>query len=660
MNINHLLMGLSTLVVSISLPCNAVANETHQPGGTDNIDDVISKERPEEANHPFRVKFRNAPINASGKYQQYSIRQLNSYITMDQDGDDVRLNGDQDEKVKAMFIRHPEPEFSDYFHIVNAENLEYLRVTDYGKVSFQGQTTYPQQYFWAVEKVGNNYRMKNLHTESYVTWWDVDSSTNDLGLSFQGDNYDRVLWHLDKEGWGHATINDFDAKLYGAEIREQELTALDVNIESNVSIDNLTGQDGVVVKRVSTGGSTSFTFTEGNSISNTAINTHTVSHSLTRGIGLEKKPFTVSGELTVGHSWTTGTEKTTTNSKEVSNGFEERYSVSAEVRHNYVPFGDIKIYATSRQAVVDYSYSGTVVKQYNDGNISSPQQVKDVVEGVFNTDFEFKVVDRNNSIMNRNSLDFHNVILKNGWRVREDLQNRTNNELKTIIIDNLARNSAESESRLRNMRDHELIHSGYLYHWVSFANLVTRYERNEMTLNQMKNVIQDYVMIQTKKTAFDLDASTFDTIDLLQSVFGLYSDYYNLNRFYVYPALIDAGDVIALLDWRDNSSVAHFSNFDKRNTLIYELNERTSGAHIGALQAKSTQALIGDALLYYALLEKNSHNESTLRTMTIDDIRNTVIHHLSIMIGDDIGVAHLQAKSNYELARLYFDPKRSF
>ncbi|WP_417887078.1 hypothetical protein [Zunongwangia sp.] len=76
--------------------------------------------------------------------------------------------------------------------------------------------------------------------------------------------------------------------------------------------------------------------------------------------------------------------------------------------------------------------------------------------------------------------------------------------------------------------------------------------------------------------------------------------------------------------WRDFNSIVDMSDEDIRNTLIVELNTKTSES-ISNLQAMSNLELSNYSLLYTFLNKASIRKPSELRNMSLDDLRNTII-----------------------------------
>jgi hypothetical protein len=97
--------------------------------------------------------------------------------------------------------------------------------------------------------------------------------------------------------------------------------------------------------------------------------------------------------------------------------------------------------------------------------------------------------------------------------------------------------------------------------------------------------------------------------------------------------------------WRD---LEHMAGDDQRNTLITELTARTAEP-VGALQARNDFDLAGAGAVFVLLRAAGVRDEASLRAMSVDDQRNTLITELAAVPG--IG-GRLQGLSNLELVRL--------
>lgn len=97
--------------------------------------------------------------------------------------------------------------------------------------------------------------------------------------------------------------------------------------------------------------------------------------------------------------------------------------------------------------------------------------------------------------------------------------------------------------------------------------------------------------------------------------------------------------------WRD---LAQMDGEGQRNTLITELAARTAES-VGALQARNNLDLSGAGALIVLLRAAGIRDDASLRGMTVDDQRNTLITELAAITG--LG-DRLQGLTNLELVRL--------
>ncbi|HVG59923.1 MAG TPA: hypothetical protein VNA24_15310 [Hyalangium sp.] len=95
---------------------------------------------------------------------------------------------------------------------------------------------------------------------------------------------------------------------------------------------------------------------------------------------------------------------------------------------------------------------------------------------------------------------------------------------------------------------------------------------------------------------------------------------------------------------------------DQRNTLITELAGRTRN-DVRFYQGLNDADLAGAGALLVYLRETSSRTDAQLKTMTADDMRNTVIVEVGAQTGRG---SELQALSNMQLIHLVMGPERSF
>ena len=90
---------------------------------------------------------------------------------------------------------------------------------------------------------------------------------------------------------------------------------------------------------------------------------------------------------------------------------------------------------------------------------------------------------------------------------------------------------------------------------------------------------------------------------------------------------------------------------DQRNTLITELANRTKST-VGYYQSLRDPELAGAGALLLYLRETGSRTDPQLKTMSADDMRNTVIVEVAAQTGRG---RNLQALSNIDLVKLVLE-----
>jgi hypothetical protein len=109
------------------------------------------------------------------------------------------------------------------------------------------------------------------------------------------------------------------------------------------------------------------------------------------------------------------------------------------------------------------------------------------------------------------------------------------------------------------------------------------------------------------------------------------------------------GGMLLAGKFRSRDEVNKMSSEDRRNTLITELANRTKDA-VSYYQSLNDTNLAGAGALLVSLRESRSRTDPQIKTMSADDMRNTVIVEVNVRTGRSI--RDLQALSNMNLAKL--------
>lgn len=120
---------------------------------------------------------------------------------------------------------------------------------------------------------------------------------------------------------------------------------------------------------------------------------------------------------------------------------------------------------------------------------------------------------------------------------------------------------------------------------------------------------------------------------------------------------ITIGDLLQMGKFRSQEQVNRLSDEDRRNTLITELANRTKDA-VSYYQALNNADLAGAGALLVFLRERPSRTDQELKTMSVNDMRNTAIVEVSKRMGRSI--RDLQALSSMDVVRSILTPKMPY
>ena len=109
--------------------------------------------------------------------------------------------------------------------------------------------------------------------------------------------------------------------------------------------------------------------------------------------------------------------------------------------------------------------------------------------------------------------------------------------------------------------------------------------------------------------------------------------------------------VLLVGKFRTQQQLNGMSADDQRNTLITELGGRTKDT-VSYYQSLNDADLAGTGALLVYLRETGSRTDQQIKTMSADDMRNTVI----VEVGAQTGRGDLQALSNMNVVKLVFEP----
>lgn len=120
---------------------------------------------------------------------------------------------------------------------------------------------------------------------------------------------------------------------------------------------------------------------------------------------------------------------------------------------------------------------------------------------------------------------------------------------------------------------------------------------------------------------------------------------------------ITIGDLLVMGKFRSQGQLDGMSDGDRRNTLITELANRTKDA-VSYYQSLNNADLTGAGALLVFLRERPSRTDQELKTMSVNDMRNTAIVEVNKRMGRSI--RDLQALSSMDVVKSVLTPRMPY
>lgn len=232
----------------------------------------------------------------------------------------------------------------------------------------------------------------------------------------------------------------------------------------------------------------------------------------------------------------------------------------------------------------------------------------------------------------RHNVATRGVLLVGTFRTQQQLNGMSPDDQRNTLITELAGRTKDTVGYYQSLNDHELAGAGALLVYLRATGSRTDPQITTMSADDMRNTVIVEVNAQTSRGR---DLQSLSNMELIQLV---------LRR----PSYIRG--VLLLGKFRTQQQLNGISSDSQRNTLITELAGRTKDA-VGYYQSLSDRNLAGAGALLVYLRGTGSRTDQQIKTMSADDMRNTVIVEVGAQTGD--GRA-LQALSNVELIHLVF------
>jgi hypothetical protein len=224
------------------------------------------------------------------------------------------------------------------------------------------------------------------------------------------------------------------------------------------------------------------------------------------------------------------------------------------------------------------------------------------------------------------------VLMVGGFRTFRELSAMSRTDQRNVLIASLSARTKLPAAYYQAMDDATLGGVGAVLVFIRTARIRTDGEISAMTDDDLRNTL-----ITELATLTGLPVSVLQSrknIDLV--LLGLGSD-----AAFIRGALL-AGGV------RTYRELTGMSKQDQRNTLIVELANRTNEA-VGHFQALNDPTLGGVGTLLVFMRMARIRTDAEIRTMTDDNLRNTLIVEVAALTGQAVPV--IQALKNLDLVQ---------
>jgi hypothetical protein len=222
------------------------------------------------------------------------------------------------------------------------------------------------------------------------------------------------------------------------------------------------------------------------------------------------------------------------------------------------------------------------------------------------------------------------VLLVGKFRTQKQLNGMFAEEQRNTLITELANRTKDLVGHYQSLNDADLAGAGALLAYLRHTGSRTDQQLKTMSVDDMRNTVIVEVGAQTKRGR---DLQALRNIELIRLVLGRES--------YIRGVLLVG-------NFRTQQQLNGMSPNGQRNTLITELANRTKDL-VGHYQSLNDADLAGAGALLVYLRHTGSRTDQQLKTMSADDMRNTVIVEVGAQTqrGRD-----LQRLSNMEVVKL--------
>ena len=227
------------------------------------------------------------------------------------------------------------------------------------------------------------------------------------------------------------------------------------------------------------------------------------------------------------------------------------------------------------------------------------------------------------------------VMLVGEFRTQQQLNGMFPNDQRNTLITELVDRTKDTVGHYQSLNDANLAGAGALLVYLRGTGSRTDQQIKTMSADDMRNTVIVEVGAQTGRGS---ELQALSNMDLLQLVLGRQS--------YIRGVLLVG-------KFRTQQQLNGMFPNDQRNTLITELVGRTKDT-IGHYQSLNDANLAGAGALLVYLRGTSSRTDQQIKTMSADDMRNTVIVEVGAQTRNCGG--NLQALSNIDVMKLVLEP----
>jgi 2-keto-3-deoxy-galactonokinase len=226
------------------------------------------------------------------------------------------------------------------------------------------------------------------------------------------------------------------------------------------------------------------------------------------------------------------------------------------------------------------------------------------------------------------------VLLVGKFRTQQQLNAMSPEDSRNTLITELVGRTTDTVGHYQSLHNADLAGAGALLVYLRETRSRTDQQIKTMSADDMRNSVIIEVAAQTGRGR---DLQALNNMELIQLVLG--------RNPYVRGVLLVG-------KFRTQQQLNAMSREDWRNTLITELVGRTKDT-VGHYQSLADADLAGAGALLVYLRDTGSRTDQQIKTMSADDMRNTVIVEVAAQrCCRDLG---LQALSNMNLLKLVLE-----